>query len=67
METATTNTATPERAGELYASGKTVFEVAQEIGTPYAKTRKLIAASGTPIRDASSRLKGRTRTKKSGA
>jgi len=67
METTAIITATPERAGELYASGKTVFEVAQEIGTPYAKTRKLIVTSGTPIRDASARLKGRTRSKKTGA
>lgn len=67
METTETTTLTPERAGELYASGKTVIEVARAYGMPYSKARKLIAASGTPIRDASSRLKGRTRTSKSGA
>lgn len=67
MEMTETTSLTPERAGELYASGKTVIEVARAYGMPYSKARKLIAASGTPIRDASARLKGRTRTSKSGA
>lgn len=52
---------TAQQAGELYAAGKSVSEVAQETSITYAKARKLIADSGTPIRDASSRLKGRTR------
>jgi hypothetical protein len=52
---------TAQRAGELYASGMSVIEVAREHNLTYSKVRKLIADSGTPIRDASSRLKGRTR------
>jgi len=36
-------------------------EVAKELGITYGKARKLIDASGTTIRDGSSRLKGRTR------
>lgn len=52
---------TAQRAGELYAQGQTVIEVARAHGLTYGQTRKLIAASGTPIRDASGRLKGRTR------
>ena len=52
---------TAQRAGELYASGMSVVEVARETNITYAKARKLIADSGTPVRDASSRLKGRTR------
>lgn len=56
---------TPQRAGELYASGKTVYEVAVSNGITYGKARQLIIASGTPIRDASARLKGRTRKKAS--
>lgn len=55
---------TPQRAGELYASGQTVIEVARAHGLSYGQVRKLLAASGTPIRDASSRLKGRTRSAK---
>jgi hypothetical protein len=52
---------TAQRAGELYASGMSVIEVAREHNLTYSKVRKLIADSGTPIRDASARLKGRTR------
>jgi hypothetical protein len=52
---------TAQQAGELYAAGKSVSDVARETSITYAKARKLIADSGTPIRDASSRLKGRTR------
>lgn len=50
-----------QKAGELYASGLSVAEVAEKTNVTYNQARKLIAASGTPIRDASSRLKGRTR------
>lgn len=57
-------TPTPQRAGELYAGGKTVLEVALELGTTYAKATKLIKSSGVEIRSASARLKGRTRTAK---
>jgi hypothetical protein len=52
---------TAQRAGELYASGQSVIEVAREHSMTYAQVRKLIGASGTPIRSASDRLKGRTR------
>lgn len=59
MESTTTLSA--QRAGELYAAGQTVDQVAKGNGITYAQAKKLIIASGTPIRDASSRLKGRTR------
>ena len=52
---------TAQRAGELYAAGQSVIEVARDHGMTYAQVRKLIGASGTPIRNASDRLKGRTR------
>lgn len=58
---------TAQYAGELYASGKTVNEIAVSNGITYAQARKLIIDSGTPIRDASSRLKGRTRSSKASA
>jgi len=56
--------ATPEAAGTLYAAGKTVIEVSRELGVTYAKATKLIKTSGTTIRNASDRLKGRTRGSK---
>ena len=59
MSTPTTLTA--QQAGSLYASGQTVDQIAKGNGITYAQARKLVVASGTPIRDASSRLKGRTR------
>jgi hypothetical protein len=49
------------RAGELYAGGKSVAEVAAEMSITYSQARRLIKDSGTPVRDASARLKGRTR------
>jgi hypothetical protein len=52
---------TPQAAAQLYAKGMPVVEVAKELGITYGKARKLIDASGTTIRDASTRLKGRTR------
>lgn len=52
---------TAAKAGELYASGMSVSEVAAATNVTYSKARRLIQDSGTPIRDASSRLKGRTR------
>jgi len=55
---------TAQRAGELYASGQTVIEVARAHGMTYSQAHKLIKASGTTIRSASDRLKGRTRTPK---
>jgi hypothetical protein len=60
VETSTT-TITAERAGELYTSGLTVDQIAKGNGITYARTKKLIVASGVTIRDASNRLKGRTR------
>lgn len=53
--------ATPQNAAQLYSAGKPVVEVARDLGITYGKARKLIDASGTTIRDGSSRLKGRTR------
>lgn len=52
---------TPQRAGELYASGQSVIEVARAHGLSYGQVRKLLAANGTTIRNSSERLKGRTR------
>ena len=52
---------TPQQAAQLYSQGKPVVEVAKALGITYGKARRLIADSGTDIRDASSRLKGRTR------
>lgn len=52
---------TPQRAGELYAAEQSVIEIAREYEMSYSQVRRLIATSGTPIRDASARLKGRTR------
>jgi hypothetical protein len=54
---------TPQAAAQLYTTGKTVYEIAVMNGITYSKARKLIVASGTPIRNASDRLKGRTRKK----
>lgn len=61
-----TNMSTPSatQAAELYTSGKSVVEVAQELGITYGKARKLIADSGTEIRNTSDRLKGKTRKSK---
>jgi transposase-like protein len=55
---------TPQQAAQLYINGKPVVEVAKELGITYGKARRLINESGTSIRDASSRLKGRTRPSK---
>jgi hypothetical protein len=49
------------QAGELYAAGKSVVEVAAAMSITYSKARRLINESGVPVRDASARLKGRTR------
>ena len=57
-------TASPQQAAALYTSGKSVVEVAQELGITYGKARKLIQDSGTPIRNTSDRLKGKTRKNK---
>jgi transcription antitermination factor NusA-like protein len=60
-ETKMSTELTAQRAGELYTAGKSVIEVAREHSMTYAQVRKLIGASGTPIRNSSDRLKGRTR------
>jgi transposase len=57
----TTATVTANQAAELYTSGKSVDEVAKELGITYGKARKLIAEAGTDIRNTSDRLKGKTR------
>jgi transposase len=57
----TTATVTSNQVAKLYRDGKSVDEVAQELGITYGKARKLIAESDTPIRNTSDRLKGKTR------
>jgi hypothetical protein len=59
-KTMTTETNSAQ-AGELYAAGKSVAEVASAMSVTYGKARRLIQESGVPVRDASARLKGRTR------
>jgi hypothetical protein len=56
---------TPQLAAELYVAGKSVIEIARAFSTTYSKTRKLLAINGTELRNASDRLKGRTRSSKS--
>lgn len=60
----TTATITSNQAAALYRAGKSVDEVATELRITYGKARKLIAESGTPIRNTSDRLKGKTRKAK---
>jgi len=60
----TMSTVSPTQAAELYTSGKSVVEVAQDLGITYGKARKLISESGTEIRNTSDRLKGKTRKTK---
>jgi hypothetical protein len=60
----TTATITSNQAAALYTAGKSVDEVATELSITYGKARKLIAESGTPIRNTSDRLKGKTRKAK---
>ena len=60
----TTATITSNQAAALYRAGKSVDEVATELSITYGKARKLIADSGTPIRNTSDRLKGKTRKAK---
>jgi hypothetical protein len=60
----TTATITSNQAAALYTAGKSVDEVATELSITYGKARKLIADSGTPIRNTSDRLKGKTRKAK---
>ncbi len=60
----TTSTVTSNQAAALYSAGKSVDEVAKELSITSGKARKLIADSGTPIRNTSDRLKGKTRKAK---
>ncbi len=60
----TTATITSNQAAALYKAGKSVDEVATELSITYGKARKLIAESGTQIRNTSDRLKGKTRKAK---
>ena len=60
----TASTVTPSKVAELYTAGQSVDEIAKELGITYGKARKLIADSGTPIRNTSDRLKGKTRKAK---
>ena len=60
----TTAPITSNQAAALYRAGKSVDEVATELSITYGKARKLIAESGTPIRNTSDRLKGKTRKAK---
>ena len=60
----TTATVTANQAAALYSAGKSVDEVAKVLGITYGKARKLIAESGTGIRNTSDRLKGKTRKAK---
>lgn len=48
-----------------YVAGKSVDGVAKEFGITYGQAKKIIVSAGTPIRNASDRLKGKTRAKKS--
>ena len=59
--TTTVTTVTSHQAAALYTSGKSVDEVAKELGITYGRARKLIADEGTAIRNTSDRLKGKTR------
>lgn len=62
--TATTATTAPDltsQVAQLYTGGKSIVEVAAALNITYGKARKLLTASGTPLRDSSERLKGRTR------
>ena len=58
------STTTSTQAASLYTAGKSVVEVAQELGITYGRARKLIQEAGTPIRNTSDRLKGKTRKAK---
>jgi len=48
-------------ATELYVSGLSVEAVADRLEVAYRTARKAILMSGTPLRDSSLRLVGRTR------
>lgn len=54
-------TITPAQVAALYIGGSSIVEVASALGITYGRARKLLTESGTPLRDSSDRLKGRTR------
>ena len=56
-----------DEASALYTGGLSVDAVAKKLGITYGQAKKAIEASGTPLRNASDRLKGKTRTKKTPA
>ena len=60
-KTETTSKDLTKDVSKLYTSGKSIVEVAAALDISYGKARKLLQASGTELRDPSSRLKGRTR------
>lgn len=51
----------PETVSKLYEAGMSLNDIAVLYGQPYSRMRRLLRESGTPVRDASARLKGRTR------
>jgi hypothetical protein len=51
----------PQTVGALYTAGMSVNDIAVLYNEPYSRIRRLLRESGTPVRDASARLKGRTR------
>lgn len=55
------------KAAELYTAGKSVDAVAKELSITYGQAKKAILEGGATLRNASDRLKGKTRagTKKS--
>lgn len=52
------------KAAELYTAGKSVDAVAKELGITYGQAKKAIESAGVTLRNASDRLKGKTRAKK---
>ena len=57
----------PETVAALYSAGMCVNDIAIMYHEPYSRIRRLLRESGTPVRDASARLKGRTRRSKGAA
>lgn len=52
------------RAAALYVSGLSIEDVAAELHVAYRTARKAILSNGVTLRDASTRLVGRTRPDK---
>jgi len=51
-------------ASRLYAEGLSIESVASELKVSYRCARKAIKSRGTPLRDPSARVKGRTSPKR---